>query len=102
MLNTIRIKCSKYKPGCREHLTYEDAISGRHEEEECRFKEISCENCGDLILRKDVVRHKVDVCKNGTVTCKLCKTQFSLDQEEQHSIECLNKIHIKTEAPRPR
>ena len=44
---------------------------------ECPYKDMSCTECHDMILRKDLDHHKNDECRFRSVQCQYCEKSFT-------------------------
>ena len=58
----------------------------------CRFYPIQCPDCNDTIQRRNLQAHLHAICIKGIITCDDCGEEIVREDEVDHDVECPNKI----------
>ncbi|PAA78654.1 hypothetical protein BOX15_Mlig005209g2, partial [Macrostomum lignano] len=66
----LRVRCPNCDAGCSVQLEW--ARMDQHVQQSCDWHSLRCEQCKELILKKDMQRHTSSECRHRKETCDLC------------------------------
>uniref|UniRef100_A0A1I8G627 TRAF-type domain-containing protein n=1 Tax=Macrostomum lignano TaxID=282301 RepID=A0A1I8G627_9PLAT len=66
----LRVRCPNCDAGCSVQLEW--ARIDQHVQQSCDWHSLRCEQCKELILKKDMQRHTSSECRHRKETCDLC------------------------------
>ena len=87
-INDLQVFCSNKKDGCTSITTVSQLESHLSE---CLYATVKCSlNCGLSLLRKDVIGHRTNDCRNRISTCIYCKKmgKYYVITGSQHVMSC--------------
>ena len=83
---SLKIRCDKHEEGC--NWIGELRKQNEHNQKCGHVAELCCNNCGELVMRKDRKNHESDECSRRIVGCRYCDLLLEHVQLFDHYKEC--------------